>query len=52
MNDGYESFKKLISSGNLPEVVFTVNDRVALGAYKAAKEAGLRIPEDIGIFGY
>lgn len=52
LNDGYESFKKLISSGNLPEVVFTVNDRVALGAYKAAKEAGLRIPEDIGIFGY
>jgi LacI family transcriptional regulator len=52
LNDGYESFKKLISSGNLPEVVFTVNDRVALGAYKAAKEAGLRIPEDVGIFGY
>jgi LacI family transcriptional regulator len=50
--DGYESFKKLYSLGNLPEVIFTVNDRVALGAYKAAKEAGLRIPEDIGIFGY
>ena len=52
MKDGYESFKKLNSSGNLPEVIFTVNDRVALGAFKAAKEAGLRIPEDIGIFGY
>jgi LacI family transcriptional regulator len=36
----------------MPEVIFTVNDRVALGAYKAAKEAGIRIPEDIGIFGY
>ncbi|MCX6333524.1 MAG: LacI family DNA-binding transcriptional regulator [Bacteroidia bacterium] len=52
VNDGYESFKKLNSSGNLPEVIFTVNDRVALGAYKAVKEAGLKIPEDIGIFGY
>jgi LacI family transcriptional regulator len=52
LKDGYESFKKLNSSGNLPEVIFTVNDRVALGAYKAAKEAGLRIPEDIGIFGF
>ena len=52
MKDGYESFKKLNCSGNLPEVIFTVNDRVALGAFKAAKEAGLRIPEDIGIFGY
>jgi LacI family transcriptional regulator len=52
LNDGYSSFKKLNSSGNLPEIIFTVNDRVALGAYKAAMEAGLRIPEDIGIFGY
>jgi LacI family transcriptional regulator len=52
LKDGYESFKKLNSSGNLPEVIFAVNDRVALGAYKAAKEAGLRIPEDIGIFAY
>lgn len=52
LNDGYESFIKLTDAGPLPEVIFTVNDRVALGAYKAAKEAGLRIPEDIGIFGY
>jgi LacI family transcriptional regulator len=52
LKDGYDSFRKLYSSGNLPEVIFTVNDRVALGAYKAVKEAGLRIPEDIGIFGY
>ncbi len=52
LKDGYESFKKLNTLGNLPEIIFAVNDRVALGAYKAAKEAGLRIPEDIGIFGY
>jgi len=52
LKDGYESFKKLNNLDNLPEVIFAVNDRVALGAYKAAKEAELRIPEDIGIFGY
>jgi LacI family transcriptional regulator len=52
LKDGYESFKKLNRTGNLPEIVFAVNDRVALGVYKAAKEAGLSIPEDIGIFGY
>jgi LacI family transcriptional regulator len=52
LKDGYESFKKLNSSGNLPEVIFAVNDRVALGAYKAAKEVGLRIPDDIGIFAF
>jgi LacI family transcriptional regulator len=52
MKDGYESFMKLRNSGNIPEVIFTVNDRVALGAYKGIKEAGFRIPEDIGIFGF
>jgi len=52
LKDGYESFRKLNSSGILPELIFAVNDRVALGAYKAAKEAGLRIPEDIGIFAF
>jgi LacI family transcriptional regulator len=55
LKDGYESFKKLNKLNklnNLPEVIFAVNDRVALGAYRAAKEAGLRIPEDLGIFGY
>ena len=52
LKDGYESFRKLYNSGNLPDVIFTVNDRVALGAYKAVREAGLNIPQDIGIFGY
>jgi len=51
IKDGYEAFKKLSSSGNLPQLIFAVNDRVALGAYRAARESGLRIPEDIGIFG-
>lgn len=52
LKDGYESFKKLVTTGELPEIIFAVNDRVALGAYRAAKEEGLRIPEDIGIFGF
>jgi LacI family transcriptional regulator len=51
-NDGYQSFKKLYKQGNLPEIVLTVNDRVALGVYKACRELGLRIPEDIGVVGF
>jgi LacI family transcriptional regulator len=52
LKDGYEPFKRMNSSGNLSEIIFAVNDRVALGTYKAAKESGLRIPGDIGIFGF
>ncbi len=52
IKDGYNSFMKLYNSKKLPEIIFTVNDRVALGVYKAAVEKGLSIPEDIGIAGF
>jgi LacI family transcriptional regulator len=52
LKDGQASFKKLYSYGDLPEIIFAVNDRVALGAYIAARETGLKIPSDIGIMGY
>jgi LacI family transcriptional regulator len=54
VKDGYKSFMRLYHSKNLPEIIFTVNDRAALGVYHAAKEVGVRIPEDIGIaaFGF
>lgn len=52
LHDGKNAFRKLLSLDSFPEVIFAVNDRVALGAYMAAREAGLRIPEDIGIMGY
>jgi LacI family transcriptional regulator len=50
--DGYAAFQKIRSLGPLPQVIIAVNDRVALGAYRAIREAGLRIPEDIGIVGF
>jgi len=52
LNDGYHSFMKLYERHNLPEIVLAVNDRVALGAYKAIRELGLRVPEDIGVVGF
>ena len=52
IKDGYDAFVKLYNANNLPEIIFTVNDRVALGAYKAIGEIGLKIPDDIGIVGF
>jgi LacI family transcriptional regulator len=52
VEDGYQSFKKLLETGDLPEIILAVNDRVALGAYKAIRKSGLDIPRDIGIIGY
>ncbi len=52
INDGYKAFMKLYESNNLPEIIFTVNDRVAFGAYTAIHKAGLKIPDDIGVIGF
>jgi LacI family transcriptional regulator len=52
IQDGYTSFMTLYRTKKMPEIVFTVNDRVALGVYKAIKEVGMDIPRDIGIMGF
>jgi LacI family transcriptional regulator len=54
VKDGYAAFMKLYKAGSLPEIIFAVNDRAALGIYHAAKETGVNIPEDIGVaaFGF
>jgi LacI family transcriptional regulator len=52
IEDGYKAFEKLQATGDLPELILAVNDRVALGAYKAIRRAGLKIPDDIGMIGY
>lgn len=50
--DGYASFKKLVSNNDFPQIILTVNDRVALGAFRAASELNIRIPDDISVAGY
>jgi len=50
--DGYLAAQKLLSFDNLPTAIYGGNDNVAIGALKAAHEAGLRVPEDIAIVGF
>jgi len=35
-----------------PSAIFAVNDRVAMGALRAIREKGLKVPEDIALVGY
>ncbi|MFE4713416.1 MULTISPECIES: LacI family DNA-binding transcriptional regulator [unclassified Paenibacillus] len=48
---GYDAMQKLIQSGSLPKAIFAASDLLALGAIRALKEHGLRIPEDIAMVG-
>jgi LacI family transcriptional regulator len=52
IEDGIRAFGKLRETGKMPEIILAVNDRVALGAYKAIRKTELKIPDDIGIVGY
>ena len=50
--EGYEATKQLLNLKNRPTSIFAYTDRMAMGAYAAAHEAGLEIGKDISIIGF
>ncbi|MFD3261661.1 LacI family DNA-binding transcriptional regulator [Paenibacillus lentus] len=50
--DGYHMMKELLSSGTELTAVIAANDSMAIGAFRAIQEQGLRVPEDISIIGF
>ncbi len=51
-NDGYETIKKMIAEGTIPDAIFAVSDPVAIGAILAYREAGIPVPEKVAIVGF
>ena len=49
---GYQAGLKLIGAGLRPTAVFAASDTLAIGAMRAFKENGLRIPQDMAVIGY
>lgn len=49
---GYEAAGTLLDHADPPTAIFCANDRMAMGAYDAIKERGLRIPHDVGVVGF
>ncbi len=49
---GYEMMRKLLKLRSRPNAVFCHNDVIAIGAMKAALDAGLDIPRDIAFVGF
>ena len=44
--------RELLCGQNPPTAIFAANDMSAMGVYQAAREAGLRIPEDLSVIGF
>jgi LacI family transcriptional regulator len=49
---GYAGAMDLLTRERRPTGIFCFNDRLAMGAYRAAAELGLRIPEDVSVVGF
>ena len=49
---GYRAAKIIMLSERLPEALMCANDNMAIGAIKAFRENGIRVPEDIAVTGY
>ncbi len=47
--DGFKGFKDIYAKGPLPEAIVAVTYPVALGIYEAARELGIKIPQDIKV---
>lgn len=49
---GFDAMCQLLALAAPPEAVFIGNDAMAIGAYQAVHQAGMRIPDDIALVGY
>lgn len=50
--NGYAGVSSLLDTGHRPRALICLNDRVALGAYQALQERGLRIPDDVAVVSF
>lgn len=51
-DSGYELTRAVISRRERPTAILCGNDLMAVGAYFAVKEMGMRVPEDVSVMGY
>lgn len=49
---GHDAAHELLSLPDPPTSIFASNDRAALGVLQAARERGLRVPDDLSVVGF
>ncbi|MDC7294875.1 LacI family transcriptional regulator [Butyrivibrio sp. DSM 10294] len=52
MQNGYDTAKALIDSGEEFTALYCVSDVLAIGALRAFADAGVRVPEDVSLAGF
>jgi LacI family transcriptional regulator len=49
---GYEMVQKALAVQPHPTAIFAANNFITMGAFKAVRDAGLKVPEDIALVGF
>jgi LacI family transcriptional regulator len=49
---GFDAAAKLLDLPQAPTAIFAFNDNMAIGTVQAARERGLRVPEDLSVVGF
>ncbi len=52
LDGGHAAMRRLLALDDRPTAVFVAGDEMAIGALRAAHEAGLRVPDDIAVVGF
>jgi DNA-binding LacI/PurR family transcriptional regulator len=50
--DAEAATKKMLKMADPPDAVFAANDRMAIGAIRAVKSSGMKVPEDVAVVGF
>lgn len=49
---GALAMQELLTRQNMPDAIFALNDRMAMGAISAIQSANLKVPDDIAVVGF
>ncbi|MDY7077189.1 MAG: LacI family DNA-binding transcriptional regulator [Chloroflexota bacterium] len=52
LGSGYQAMERLLNLDSPPTAVFAFNDPLAIEAFRAVNDRGLRVPEDVAIVGF
>ncbi|HZG77667.1 MAG TPA: LacI family DNA-binding transcriptional regulator [Paenibacillus sp.] len=52
VEEGYRAMRDILGTGDRPTAVFCATDLMAIGAMNCLLDQGLRIPEDVSVFGF
>ncbi|WP_027955803.1 LacI family DNA-binding transcriptional regulator [Halobacillus kuroshimensis] len=52
ISEGYRLMLEMLQENTVPEAVFAASDAMGIGAIRALKEQGYKVPEDVAIVGF